>query len=82
MTTGGDHRVETEPMWLSIDDESCQGHGRCAAILPERINLDELGYPLIADGAAAVHDTDLARAEGAVDNCPERAISLRRREPQ
>ena len=37
------HRVRVNPI-------ACEAHGMCAELLPERITLDEWGYPMI-DGS-------------------------------
>ena len=35
---------------LRVDPIACTGHGLCAELFPERIWLDEWGYPVIEDG--------------------------------
>lgn len=40
---------------LDIDWTACQGHGLCAELLPERITLDEWGYPLLGEGPPPGH---------------------------
>ena len=35
-------------MWLRLDPTACTGHGLCAGLLPELIELDEWGYPMLA----------------------------------
>lgn len=58
---------------IAIDWTRCDGHGLCARLLAERIELDEWGFPLIADDAL---DTDLLRAaRQAGMACP--ALALR-----
>ena len=60
---------------IAVDPITCEAHGLCAELLPERITLDEWGYPLI-DGTpipASLHD--LARR--AANACPTLALSLR-----
>ena len=32
---------------LTIDRIACDGYGMCAELLPERIDLDDWGYPII-----------------------------------
>jgi ferredoxin len=32
---------------LRVNPIACEAHGMCAELLPERITLDEWGYPLI-----------------------------------
>jgi ferredoxin len=58
---------------LIVDPVACDGRGVCAEILPERIELDRWGYPLI-DGeiAPALHDN----AVRAVRSCPRQALHL------
>ena len=34
---------------LRVDPIACTAHGMCAELVPERIALDDWGYPLIAD---------------------------------
>ncbi len=30
---------------IEVDPIRCEAHGQCAELLPERITLDEWGYP-------------------------------------
>ena len=34
---------------LTVDPIACTGHGACAELFPERIRLDDWGYPMIDD---------------------------------
>jgi ferredoxin len=61
-------------MQLVVDWILCDGHGLCAELLPERITLDEWGYPII-DPDIPPHLADHARR--AVAACPKLALSLR-----
>jgi ferredoxin len=63
---------------LLIDRIRCDGHGLCAELLPERIGLDDWGYPIIKAGAipAGLHEN----ARRAVDACPVLALRLARME--
>jgi ferredoxin len=62
-------------MRIEIDPIKCEAHGLCAELLPERITLDEWGYPLI-DGAPVPRSLeDLARR--AASACPTLALRLR-----
>ena len=36
-------------MRLDLDPIACEAHGLCAELLPERIELDEWGYPVLDD---------------------------------
>ena len=35
---------------LTVDPIACTGHGACAELFPERIGLDDWGYPILDDG--------------------------------
>jgi ferredoxin len=61
---------------IVIDRIRCDGHGLCAELLPERISLDDWGYPIINNGS--VTPGLLAHARRAVDACPVLALKLRR----
>src|SRR6202022_2015346 len=41
----------SEELELAIDRTRCDGSHLCAELLPERIRLDDWGYPIIASGA-------------------------------
>jgi ferredoxin len=58
---------------LVVDPIACNGHGICAELFPERIRLDDWGYPII-DPAAVPHDLE-GHARRAVQACP--ALALR-----
>jgi ferredoxin len=60
---------------LAIDRTRCDGSRLCAELLPERIRLDDWGYPIITSGA--VPGPLLAHARRAVAACPLLALSLR-----
>jgi ferredoxin len=65
--------VETAPR-LEIDWTRCDGHGLCAALLPERVALDEWGFPLIAGHPLAPQEVpDVRRA---VLACPALALRI------
>lgn len=57
-------------MRLEIDWTRCDGHGLCRALLPERIEVDEWGFPVLR--AAEVPEQDARRVVAA---CP--ALALR-----
>lgn len=61
---------------VHIDRIRCDGHGVCAGLLPERISLDEWGYPIIAAGP--IPPELLPHARRAVAACPLQALALRR----
>ena len=60
---------------LEIDPIACTGHGLCADLLPELIELDEWGYPIIH---ADVPPGLAAHARRAVNACPALALRLTR----
>jgi ferredoxin len=61
---------------LSVDPAGCVGHGICAELLPEWIELDDWGYPIVR--AEAVPPALLRQARWAVSNCPALALRLKR----
>jgi ferredoxin len=62
-------------MHVEVDPIKCEAHGLCAELLPERITLDEWGYPLIDGTPVPVALEGLARR--AVGACPTLALRLR-----
>lgn len=60
---------------IVVDPIKCEAHGLCAELLPERITLDEWGYPLI-DGRPIPASLD-GLARRAVRACPTLALRLR-----
>ncbi|HSZ05205.1 MAG TPA: ferredoxin [Solirubrobacteraceae bacterium] len=63
------HRVRVNPI-------ACEAHGMCAELLPERITLDEWGYPLI-DGAP-LEGEQVEHAVRAARACPTFALLVER----
>ena len=63
-------------MKIYLDNEKCQGHGRCYALSPEVFESDDEGYAvlLLADGEVPPELEGAARL--AADNCPEYAITI------
>ena len=61
---------------LRVNPIACQAHGMCAELLPERVTLDQWGYPIIderpVDGAL------LENAHRAAAACPTFALLLER----
>jgi len=56
---------------LRVNPILCTGHGLCAELLPEQINLDEWGYPVISDDPVPKRLRPLARRD-----CPVLALML------
>lgn len=61
---------------LHVDRILCDGYGMCAELLPELIELDDWGYPIIRPGAVPGDLVGLARR--AVDVCPVLALALQK----
>lgn len=62
-------------MKVHVDQEKCQGHGRCYALAPAVFEPDDIGNGVeIGDGFVPAELEDVARR--AVENCPEQAIEL------
>ena len=61
---------------LIVDRIACDGFGMCAELLPELIELDDWGYPIVAAGG--VPDALLDHARRAVAVCPVLALRLAR----
>lgn len=61
-------------MDLRVNPIPCVGHGACAELLPERIHLDEWGYPVIAPGPLPAAERGHARRAAAA--CPALALLL------
>jgi ferredoxin len=64
------HRLRVNPI-------ACEAHGMCAELLPERISLDEWGYPML-DRRPLTADL-MAHAERAAQACPTFALLVERR---
>jgi ferredoxin len=59
---------------LVVDPVGCTGHGLCAELFPERITLDDWGYPMI-DPSGVPPDLE-EHAIRAVRACPTVALRL------
>jgi len=59
---------------LRVDPVACDAYGYCAELLPERVTLDEWGYPIV-DGTPVAGDL-VALATRAAAECPRRAVLL------
>ena len=59
---------------LAIDRIRCDGYGMCAEMFPERIELDDWGYPILRAGT--IPDRLLPLARRAVEVCPVLALRL------
>jgi ferredoxin len=61
---------------LTVDPIACSGYGVCAELLPEWVELDDWGYPILQEGL--VPDELLPHARRAVAACPMLALRLAR----
>ena len=59
---------------LEVDRVRCDAFGMCAELLPEIIELDDWGYPIVH---SAVPKRLVPIARRAVDVCPVLALRLR-----
>jgi ferredoxin len=59
---------------LVVNPITCVGHGMCADLFPERITLDDWGYPIIDPTPIPPHLEDHARR--AIAACPTLALRL------
>lgn len=57
---------------LRVNPIACEAHGMCAELLPERIALDEWGYPLLDERPLEAELVDHARR--AAQACPTFAL--------
>ena len=61
---------------LVVDPIACVGHGLCAELFPEWIQLDDWGFPII--DPRPVPPQLEAHARRAVAACPTLALALRK----
>jgi ferredoxin len=64
----------SDAVMLGIDRIKCDGHGVCADLVPELIELDDWGYPIIRPGA--IPKAVLPHVKRAVSGCPTLALRL------
>ena len=63
---------------LRVNPIRCDAYGHCAELLPELIERDEWGYPIIADGPVPAGLQREARR--VVSLCPRLALVLEQRD--
>jgi len=66
--------MSRETLQLRVDAIACTAHGLCAELLPERIRLDDWGYPIV-DGEPLPPEI-VAHARRAAATCPTLALKL------
>jgi ferredoxin len=59
---------------IRVDPIACDGHGLCAELFPERIELDDWGYPIV-DPQPVTPELE-AHARRAIAECPMLALRL------
>ena len=57
---------------LRVDPIACKAHAVCAELFPERIRLDDWGYPIIDD--RPIPPDLMQHARRAVADCPRAAL--------
>jgi len=62
---------------LRVNPILCDAYGHCAELLPELIQLDEWGYPIIDDGP--IPQGLVRETRGAVSSCPRLALFIEQR---
>ena len=58
---------------LRVDWPACQARGLCHELLPEVVELDEWGYPIVT---GEISEDLLPHARAAVRGCPRLALRL------
>jgi ferredoxin len=66
--------LATGEIRLEVDRIACDGFGMCAELLPEIIELDDWGYPIVH---SLLPKQLLPMARRAVDVCPVLALRIR-----
>jgi ferredoxin len=61
---------------VRVNPIACEGHGLCAELFPERIELDEWGYPIV--DPTPIPRSLAGQARRAVAACPTLALLLER----
>lgn len=61
---------------VRVNPIACEAHGMCAELLPERVSLDEWGYPIV--DSEPLPPALLDHARRAARACPTFALLLTR----
>jgi ferredoxin len=61
---------------VRVNPITCEAHGMCAELLPERIALDEWGYPIVDE--RPLSGELVAHAQRAAQACPTFALLVER----
>ncbi len=68
----------SNPLRLTVDPIRCDAYGHCVELLPELIEFDQWGYPIITQ--EFVPEDLQGDARKAVAACPRLALRLQRAE--
>ena len=60
-------------MRVLLDEDRCEGHGRCYGLVPELFDTDDRGHCVLLHPQVPPELEGSART--GVDNCPEQALS-------
>jgi ferredoxin len=63
---------------LRVDPIACTGHGLCAELFPELIELDDWGYPIVRNDGLVPREME-DHAMRAAEFCPTLAVMLERK---
>lgn len=64
-------------MKVLINEDRCQGHGRCYSTAPGLfVPKDDHGHAEAVNGGRLEDPAELGQAQRAADACPERAITV------
>lgn len=61
---------------VRVNPIACEAHGMCAELLPERIVLDQWGYPIVDE--RPLPRALIAHAQRAAQACPTFALLVER----
>jgi len=59
---------------LRVDWPACRAHGLCVELMPERLRLDEWGYPIVDPAPVTPELMEVARRAAAA--CPTLALRI------
>ena len=63
-------------MRIRIDEDRCEGHGRCWETAPDLVEDDDRGRGVVRDPDAPIAPEHEAQARQAANVCPERAVII------
>jgi ferredoxin len=74
---GNANAARPTSMRLVVDWTRCDGHGLCHTLVPEVVDLDEWGFPIMRD--VPLGSDLMPHARRATNACPALALRLERR---